>query len=599
MIKQIINFFIIILLFISCLALFATLRTIYIWGDIYIEQILISLQQGTTGIGKQLIYSYIYFAFIPAIISTLILIFFINKTSALFTLSVIFIIISLYKINFFNYIINKNTYTDLYEKEYVNPKNIKFKFPLKKKNMILLYLESMEKDYSNSNIIGKNLIPNLTELAKKETSFNGFIQLPTQDYTIAAMVGGFCAIPYKYSPALNYTDLFNFLSSATCYTDILKENGYKNYLIKGTDLSFAHTGLFFKNHGYDYVKGINDFEPLYGAKLENNQGTSWGYRDSIYYNIAKKQILEISQQNQPFVFTLITLDTHKPDVYVDKQCTHTDDANKDVIICADKMAINFINWLKHQDFYDNTTIVIMGDHTSTGKNSIYPNHKDRQIVNIILNSSYNKPINTNRKWTTLDIAPTILNALGIEFHKGQFGLGRSLYKEEQTLYEKYGKPLLHELLKATKMYKQFTKTVNTFKDKYNLYPAYDYKIDEINQIKKYASFSDVLFNNIWLDTLSFTLPENDKSNITFETEFRILFVEKNQRNIKVYANNTLIDTFSYDNKSVQPIKLKINIPANIINNHKLKLEFKSDNLGYQATGVGLGILNFKISKTLN
>ena len=30
--------------------------------------------------------------------------------------------------------------------------------------------------------------------------------------------------------------------------------------------------------------------------------------------------------------------------------------------CSDKMIYEFINWLKNQDFYENTVIVISGDH---------------------------------------------------------------------------------------------------------------------------------------------------------------------------------------------------------------------------------------------
>lgn len=599
MLQKLTDIFAYTILFISNIAFFAMLTTLHIWGEVYFEQILISLDQGVTGTGQDVISSYIYFAFIPAVISALVLPVFIKKNSILLGISFLLLTVSLYKVSFFQYIIHNNTYTDLYKNEYINPKDIKFVFPKNKSNLIVLYLESMENDYANTELTGKNLIPNLTELAKQGVSFSGFSQLPAQDYTVAALVAGFCGIPYKYEKAKSYTDFRNFLPGAVCYSDILKENGYKNYLIKGTDLNFARTGLFFLNHGYDYVKGMYDFESLYDVKLENNQGTSWGYNDSSYYEIIKKQLIAISSKNEPFAATFITLDTHGPDIYLDKKCVQSENYRKDVILCADKMAINFIKWLQEQDFYKNTTVVIMGDHIASGKNKLYPDHNNRQIINIILNPANKTPVNTNRQWTTLDVAPTILNALGIEFDNSSFGLGRSLYSNEQTLYEKYGKSLLSETLRSAKEYSAFNKIKHTFEVSYPSYPQFDTEIKGNENIKQYAPVSDIAFNIIWLDTLSFTLPENNAKYINFELEFKVLLMEKNKRTIDVYANDTLITTLKYNNKTPQPIKEKISIPVSLVKDKKLKLEFKGNDLGFTAVGVGLGILNFNITQSLN
>lgn len=76
-------------------------------------------------------------------------------------------------------------------------------------------------------------------------------------------------------------------------------------------------------------------------------------------------------------------------------------------------------------------------------------------------------------------------------------------------------------------------------------------------------------------------------------------MEKNKRTIDVYANDTLITTLKYNNKTPQPIKEKISIPVSLVKDKKLKLEFKGNDLGFTAVGVGLGILNFNITQSLN
>ncbi len=86
----------------------------------------------------------------------------------------------------------------------------------------------------------------------------------------------------------------------------------------------------------------------------------------------------------------------------------------------------------------------------------------------------------------------------------------------------------------------------------------------------------------------------------FDIDFKILFMEKNKRTIKVFANGTLIDTLIFSDNVLQPIKQQIKIPANLIkDDKKLKLDFRGDDLGHHATSIGLGVLRFKIDNILN
>ena len=74
MTQKIKTLFAFVLFFISSLALFATFYTIYIWGDIYFEQILVALDDGTAAVGDNIVNSYVYFTFIPAAILTFVVI---------------------------------------------------------------------------------------------------------------------------------------------------------------------------------------------------------------------------------------------------------------------------------------------------------------------------------------------------------------------------------------------------------------------------------------------------------------------------------------------------------------------------------------------
>ncbi len=63
--------------------------------------------------------------------------------------------------------------------------------------------------------------------------------------------------------------------------------------------------------------------------------------------------------------------------------------------------------------------------------------------------------NTRRKYTTVDLFPTTLAAMGVKIEGNRLGLGVNLYSGEKTLYEQYGKDYLEvELLKDSKLYRQ-------------------------------------------------------------------------------------------------------------------------------------------------
>jgi phosphoglycerol transferase len=451
--KYLSDIFTIAVLYIGFIAFFLVCYTNYTWGNVYVEQMIIAALNDFDTIGSYIITKYVLFAFVPACIMTLICRWFIKKNLWLNIASLCMIGYAVWSIKLVEYLLNQNVYTELYETEYANPADLTFKFPDKKRNLILFYLESMEADYADSNLTGENLLPNLSRYQKNELHFPNFFQMPMQDYTIAAMVSSMCGVPYRTPKGINPYKIKNFLPHLKCFPQILKENGYENYTLRSSDLDFAGARKFFKLHGFKHMKDKADMEK--DIDLANHGGTSWGYNDRTYYEAVKKELAEIAEKKTPFMFVMITLDTHAPDVYLDKQCEKTFDDKRDVIKCADSMASEFLDWLQKQDFYKDTTVVVIGDHPETGNNNIYPAHKNRKIVNFILNPAKNSIPQEHKIWSTIDLAPTILNAMGVEFGGAKFGLGRSLLKNEPTLYEVYQNRLSNEVLKSSHLYDRF------------------------------------------------------------------------------------------------------------------------------------------------
>lgn len=75
---------------------------------------------------------------------------------------------------------------------------------------------------------------------------------------------------------------------------------------------------------------------------------------------------------------------------------------ENVISCNDQMISNFIDWIKNQDFYNDTTIIIVGDHLNMDS-SFIESENERYVYNTIINSSI-EPINEKKRtFNTLDM----------------------------------------------------------------------------------------------------------------------------------------------------------------------------------------------------
>lgn len=334
------------------------------------------------------------------------------------------------------------------EDNYVDPKEIKISFPDEKRNLIYIYLESMETTYSDKENGGnqdKNIIPELTDLALANTNFSntkklgGAYPISSTTWTIAGMVAQTSGIPLKMPFDSNtYIGYDKFLPGVYNLGDILKENGYNQVLMIGSDAKFAGRDTFFKTHGNyeikDYYKAIEE------KIIDKNHYEFWGMEDSYLFEWAKEELLQLNEKDEPFNLTMLTVNTHFPEGYVENNCEKEfEDNYSNSIYCSSKQVYEFIEWLKEQEFYDNTTIIITGDHLTMAQNTILEsdNYK-RTIFNTIINSSIDAKNNKKRKFTSFDMFPTTLASLGAKIEGNKLGLGVNLYSKEKTIIEKYG-----------------------------------------------------------------------------------------------------------------------------------------------------------------
>ena len=461
------------------------------FGNVSMEEIIFTLRMPLSGSGSDFVSDYILKVLIPGIVFFIIFtVLIIKPKNYTYKICILHKIITLYpfKINglvliisiiiglvgsvkladknfkIIEYAKNQITSSTFIEDNYVFPEDVKLTFPSEKRNLIYILLESGEtsiQDRENGGFFDQNPISEMTQIAKDNVSFSQNEKIAGGGtpsgctWTMAGMVSQFSGIPLNLGGKIdcnNMDQYENFLPGVTSLGDILEKEGYNNYFMIGSDAKFSGRDKFMHQHGnyeiWDYYTAVSK------GKIPIDYFRWWGYEDQKLYEYAKEELTRISQNEEPFNFTMLTVDTHHMGGYVCPLCRNDfSEQYENVWACASRQLNDFLNWIKEQPFYENTTIVISGDHCSMDsdyyndeENSYAtPNKEDsRKVYNAIVNSPI-EPINEkNRRFITLDMFPTTLAALGVDIEGERLGLGTNLFSEKETLSEEYGYDLLYE-----------------------------------------------------------------------------------------------------------------------------------------------------------
>lgn len=359
--------------------------------------------------------------------------------------------------------------TEIYENYYVDPSKAEIKLLEENsgKNLIHIYLESMEvtaASLSDGGIQDDNYIPNLTNLALNNISFSnnnqlgGFQNTVGTHWTFASLLAQTSGIPFSFPTGRNtLSERSTIAKSMTNLGDVLNSFGYTQKFLCGSDGDFAGRKTYFEQHGnyevLDYYKCVEK------GYIPEDHYVFWGYEDSYLFDIAKKEIELLASSDKPFNFTMLTVDTHHPSGYTCDLCGDDYDLELgNVYACSDKQVYEFVEWCKTQDFFDDTIIIITGDHpfmnNTLVEENIRANGYTRAMYNCFINCGSSDDYSTNnRTFTPMDIFPTTLSALGFTWNGDRLGLGTNLFSNSKTLAEELGFETLNtELSKYSKYY---------------------------------------------------------------------------------------------------------------------------------------------------
>lgn len=396
---------------------------------------------------------------------------FVSLICFLYCLSVMWI-----KLDISNYIKNRSTTSSFIDNNYVDASEVNIVFPEKKRNLIYIFLESMEITYADANEGGafeEGCISELVEIAQANEDFSGATEMlnganvmPYGSWTMAGIFAQTAGLPLVLPIDGNSMDTQeSFFPSITTIGDILEEAGYNQSFYIGSDATFGGRRLYLTEHGNYEIKDY--YYAIEQGRIPEDYYVWWGYEDKYLFDYAKDEILELANKDEPFNFTMLTVDTHFEDGYVCSDCgtEHGDNSYANVMSCSSRKIKEFVEWVQRQDFYENTTIVLCGDHLTMDGDFCEDVSCDyvRKTFTAYINSAV-EPEDTewSREYTTFDQYPTTLASLGVKIEGNRLGLGTNLFSSRPTLLEEFGKNyLVEEMQKESELMTELAATVDT------------------------------------------------------------------------------------------------------------------------------------------
>lgn len=468
------------LLLFAFVCFFAARWFVTVYGRIGFDSILFTLQSSLDGVQSDLVRSYLLGGLLPAVLCTALSFAILLLLRRLPVRGLVSILTSVaLAVGLIGYAAVDVELTDyvrdliwrgqLYETEYVDPDTVQITFPEKKRNLVYILLESMETTYLSEDLGGAsdvNLIPELYELARDNINFShtdgvgGFHATNGSSWTIGAIVAQTAGIPLKVPSGIEdwqngYGKDGVFLPGAASIMNILDDAGYHTSFLCGSDANFGGRKTYYQTHGTDEIYDI--YTARRDGIVPKDYFVWWGMEDLHLFEYAKQELTEISQGDEPFAFTMLTVDTHHIGGYQCEYCRgEYEETYEQSIACSSRQVLEFIQWLQEQPFYENTTVIITGDHLSMDNGYFQRNVDEdyqRMVYHCILNSALESGNTKNREYCAVDLFPTTLAAMGCTIEGDRLGLGTNLFSNLPTLAEKWGfEEFNSELSKASDYY---------------------------------------------------------------------------------------------------------------------------------------------------
>lgn len=281
----------------------------------------------------------------------------------------------------------------------------------KRKNVVLITVESLSADFMKMYGNEQNITPFLDSLAQKSLLFTNLYAAGNRTVRGLEAVT-LCLPPTAGESVVKREDNKNKFSTGS----VFRKKGYNVKFMYGGDAFFDNMQDFYTGNGYQIVDKSNFSEK------EITFSNVWGVCDEDMYNKAIKIMNEEAKQNKPFFNHIMTVSNHRPFTYPNNKIDIPGNikSRDGGVKYTDYALKQFFTQAKKQPWFNNTVFVIVADHcaSSAGKTEL---PLDKYRIPALVYSSDIKPEKYTKLMSQIDLMPTVFGLLNFDYESKFFG----------------------------------------------------------------------------------------------------------------------------------------------------------------------------------
>ncbi|MCA0970087.1 LTA synthase family protein [Halobacillus litoralis] len=309
------------------------------------------------------------------------------------------------------------------------------------KNVIFVSVESFQNFLLDSEIKGKETTPFLNDLKESQDTiwFKNFYHQTAQGKTSDSE---FIVENSLYPLGRGAVYFTHAQNEYNALPEILNDNGYETSVFHANNKTFWNRDVMYDNLGYDQFYGEQSFQ----VTPENSFG--WGLEDKAFF---EQSIKYLQSQEKPFYSKFITLTHHFPfELPEEKANVELYDSGSSTLNhyfqtarYTDEALQQFFEQLKQSGIYEDSIIVLMGDHYGIsefhnkamgeflGKEIDSYEHVQQQRVPFMVHiPGYEKGEINEKVVGQIDVKPTLLHLLGIE-EENDLTFGENMFAKQE------------------------------------------------------------------------------------------------------------------------------------------------------------------------
>ncbi|WP_416293489.1 LTA synthase family protein [Paenibacillus illinoisensis] len=323
----------------------------------------------------------------------------------------------------------------------------------KGRNVIILQLESFQNFLIGLKVDGQEVTPHLNQLAQESLYFPNFYQQVGQGNTSDAE---FVVNTSFYTPPNGAASTVYADKALPSLPKLLSSNGYQTATFHSNDVRFWNRDQLYQALGFDQYYDIDYFG--------TEDSIAFSASDEVLYSKTLDKLEEMQAEGSPFYAQIISMSAHHPYHLPERKVSLTlperyaDTLPGNYLVSqhyADQAVGQFIDGLKQRGLWENSLLVVYGDHLGLPIYSL--DRDDKELMKEIYGREYtsadmiNIPLILTAPGVTpaeqldqiggqVDILPTIAGLTGASL-QDQLHFGQDLLRESGNLLpERYYLP---------------------------------------------------------------------------------------------------------------------------------------------------------------